>query len=497
MDTTHSILRSAKSFLAGTALSRLSGLFREIALAATFGASSEIAAFYVSYRLANLFRRLFGEGNLQAAFVPHFASLKEEGIYFFRDTAYSMGIILLFAVVFLEGALWGCKSVFSPDWIPIIDLTMWMVPGLFFICLYGLNSALLQCRKKYFIPAVAPVAFNFVWIAVILLFPDVRFLAIAITVAFAGQWLVTAFEGFRQLSFKEWLQPNLFSPEFKKLLKPIALGIIGIGAVQINSTLDPIFARIADLQGPAFLWYAIRIQQLPLALFGIALSGAFLPPLSRETDPIRRRRLLDSALRYSAALMLISTFGIFSLGEVGVNLIYGHGDFTFQDVRETYWCLWAYGAGLIPSVFVLILAAGFYAEKNYRMPTIASLLAVGANVALNALFVFGFGWGAISIALATSLSSLLNAIVLSRGAFNASFWVFFCKMTGACAIGAAVVSGLYGIWGEPATRDLFLQASQVAIFGIIYVGVLAAVAKALNLNELFDLFRKNIQTNSF
>lgn len=490
MDTTHSILRSAKSFLAGTLLSRLSGLLRDMALAISFGSAPEVAAFFVSYRLANLFRRLFGEGNLQAAFTPHYVSLKEGGNTFFRDTAYSMGILLLGTVAFLEVFLWGVRGFLEADWQEIVDLTLWMVPGLFFICLYGLNSALLQCHKKYFIPAVAPVIFNFIWIAVVLLIPDVRFLAIAITLAFAGQWLVTAFEGFRLLSFREWLKPCLFSPEFKKLLKPMFLGIIGIGAVQLNSALDAIFARMADLKGPAFLWYAIRIQQLPLALFGVALSGALLPPLSREQDPMKRQTLLDAALRYSATLMLLSTFGILSLGEVGVNLLFGHGDFTFVDVRATTHCLWAYGVGLVPSVFVLILAASCYAEKNYRAPTVASLLAVGANMALNALFVFGFGWGAISIAIATSLSSLLNAMALAKGAFNRSFWLFFVKMSFVCATAAGSVFMLYAFWADGATRDPFLQASHVAIFTILYVGIVIALAKALGLRELFDLVRR-------
>src|SRR5205085_206135 len=99
------------------------------------------------------------EGNLQAGFVPHFAALKEEGGHFFRDVAYSMGLILIVMITLLEGLLWALRSLVSSDWLSIIDLTMWMVPGLFFICLYGLNSSLLQCRKKYFIPAAAPVVF--------------------------------------------------------------------------------------------------------------------------------------------------------------------------------------------------------------------------------------------------------------------------------------------------------------------------------------------------
>ncbi|PIS02024.1 MAG: murein biosynthesis integral membrane protein MurJ [Chlamydiae bacterium CG10_big_fil_rev_8_21_14_0_10_42_34] len=491
VDTSHSILRSARSFLAGTALSRVSGLFRDIAMAISFGSSPEVAAFMVSYRLANLFRRLLGEGNLQAGFIPHFTALKENGGQFYRDTTYSMGLILIFTVLALEGICLGLMPVVGSDWAQIIELSMWMIPGLFFICLYGLNSSLLQCQKKFFLPAVAPVLFNFIWIGAVFYRPDVRFLSIAITAAFAGQWLVTVFEKRKILPLKQWLRPHFFSPEFKKLLRPLMLGIVGVSAVQFNSALDAIFARLADLQGPAFLWYAIRIQQLPLALFGIALSGALLPPLSRTEDPDHRKELLSHALKTSGALMLICTFGIFALGSVGVNLLYGHGDFSQLAVIQTTDCLWGYGLGLIPSVFVLILANRFYAEKNYKTPMRGSLIAVGANIAFNAFFVFGLGWGAISIAIATSLSAVLNAVILGKGSFSIDFWRFFLKMGFACALPAASAMAIESMWMEVLPRSVVIQTVQFCFLSALYLGGVAFMVWRLRLTEVAELiFRK-------
>lgn len=483
LDTPHSILRSARSFLAGTALSRVSGLLRDIVMAIYFGSSPAVAAFMVSYRLTNLFRRLLGEGNLQAGFVPHFVELKEQGAIFYRDVAFSMAAILCLVLILLEGVLWLSLSLAPADWIEIIELSMWMAPGLFFISLYGLNAALLQCRKKYFLPAVAPIAFNLVWIAAVLYFPDVRFLSMAITAACAGQWLMTVPEGARLLSFKEWLKPKLFSPGFKVFLRPLMLGIVGVSAVQLNSALDTIFARFADLQGPAFLWYAIRIQQLPLALFGLALSGALLPSLSRTEDPSVRKQLLHSALKQSSLLMLICTFAIFALGSVGVNLLYGHGDFSPASVQETRRCLWGYGVGLIPSVFTLLLAARYYAEKNYRTPTLASLAAVGANIALNALFVFVFHWGAVSIAIATSLSSLLNMALLARGAFTLELARFFAQTALASAIPAALVLGVEQMALEPLPRLFAAQLLQFGILSTIYLGTLAILIRGFGLQK--------------
>jgi putative peptidoglycan lipid II flippase len=468
MDTTNSILRSAKSFFAGTLLSRFSGLLRDMVMAACFGSSIEISAFMVSYRLANLFRRLLGEGNLQASFIPHFIALKEEGPKFYRDTLFSMGLLLLLIVACLEILLWGCRYWVSPDWLEIIELCMWMTPGLFFICLYALSASLLQCQKKYFLPAVAPVAFNFIWIGSTLLFKNVQWLSLSITLAFAGQWLITVFEERKLLTLKEWLQPKLFSSAFKALLKPLGLGITGIGAVQLNSALDTIFARMADLKGPTFLWFAIRLEQLPLALFGVALSGALLPPLARAEKEEQRHSLLQIGLKQSAAFMFLATFGIFALAKVGVNLLYGRGDFTVLDVKETVYCLWGYGVGLIPSVFIMLLASYYYAQKNYRTPALASLISVCVNLLLNAFFVFVLKWGAVSIALATSLSAFVNMAFLSKGAFR-GLGVTFFKMGLGSILGAALTLCVENLWLQSYPRDLFAQLIQMAMLSVVYL----------------------------
>jgi len=513
MDTSHSILRLARRFFAGTLLSRFSGMARDVAMAFCFGSAPEIAAFMVSYRLANLFRRLLGEGNLQAGFVPEFESLKAESrpraIQFYREVSFSLGIVLVGLILVLEGLFWACWHWVSSDWKNIVELAMWMVPGLFFICQSALNGSLLQCEKKYFLPAAAPVAFNCVWIVAAVSVwnlpkeEGVRWLALAVTGAFAIQWLATAIEG-KKILGKSSERPKLFSDHWKKLLKPLSLGIIGVGAVQFNSALDAIFARLADPEGPAFLWYAIRIEQLPLALFGIALSGALLPPLSRAIksgDLGRYLQLLQSSLRHSALLMVVCFFGILALGGVGVNLLYGHGDFNSSDVRSTLHCLWAYGLGLVPSVFVLLLASGFYAQKSYRQPTLAALASVGLHIFLNALFVFAFKWGAVSVALSTSAAAFLNAALLTRGLqekvgeiFTASFWRFFLKIALCCAIPAAICyeMGLFWMKGE-FPRSFALQAMQFAVLSGVYLGGVGVLVWRLKIEEFSVLFKRKIE----
>jgi putative peptidoglycan lipid II flippase len=208
------------------------------------------------------------------------------------------------------------------------------------------------------------------------------------------------------------------------------LTVIGVGAVQINNAVDGVFARFASLEGPAYLWYAIRLQQLPLALFGVALSSVLLPPLSRA-EPTEQDALLMYGLKRSFSLMMPCTIGTLVLGCTSINLLYGRGDFSQEATYQTIICLWGYGLGLIPSVFVLLLAPSFYAQKNYKTPALFSVMSVVVNMVFNGLFVFLFKWGPLSIALATSLGAFFNLWLLMRKKnlkISLEVWVHFGKI---------------------------------------------------------------------
>ncbi len=431
-DTSLTILHSAKRFFSGTLLSRITGLGRDVALAFAFGTDSALAAFLVAFRFAHLLRRLLGEGAFQTAFIPAFEGLRHESNLragrFFADlyAALSILLILLISIGLAGGTalLWHIEL--NPGNAEIVKLTLLMLPSLLFICLFGLNASLLQCEKYYFLPAFAPTAFNLFWIVGALSLKGLPTvvamprLALFINVACFCQWLVTApttWQIVKNLGVMNiWKNLHPLATDLKKLTAPMLLGLIGIGASQINNALDAVFARYASLEGPAYLWYAIRIQQLPLGLIGIALSGALLPALARtinvngvELENLKKfKELLNSTLKKCLLLMLPITIGMFLFGRFGIQLIYGHGDFDAAAVTETTYCLWGYALGLIPMALVLILAPGFYAQKNYRLPTQASVASMVLNVILNCWFVFGLHWGAASIAITTSLSAWLN-----------------------------------------------------------------------------------------
>lgn len=430
-DSTQTILKSAKHFFSGTVLSRISGMLRDMMMAYAFGTQASIAGFMLAFRFSHLLRRLFGEGALQSAFVPEFEALRYQSatraFSFFRNLAallmlFLSMIILIFSLIIGAFLLYGQLQEGTQD---ILFLTALMLPSLFFICLFGLNASLLQCEKNYFTPSVAPVAFNLIWIIVVFFLRHIEesqampWMASGIIVACFFQWAITVPKTIeilkKNLLSNWWKDIQLFSSDIVKMGKPLLLGIIGVGASQINNAIDGLFARFADAEGPALLWYSIRIQQLPLALFGIAISGALLPPLSRAIkahDWSQYQQFLQYALQQTAALMIPATLFLLISGDACINLIYGRGGFDSASIAGTTLCLWAYGAGLIPMALVLMLAPACYAQNDYRLPAYASFLTMGLNCLLNSWMISGLGLGATSVALATSISAWVNLFFL-------------------------------------------------------------------------------------
>ena len=432
-DSIHSIKRSAFRFLSGTALSRMTGMVRDMVLAYAFGTHPALAALFVAFRLSSVCRRLFGEGALQSAFIPYFESLKKENLQraytFFRDLNCFMGAFLIVFIIasmaLLQGSSWFVS--WSSGNSQIVFLTTLLMPTLFFICLFGLNISLLQCHKRYFTAGVTPAYFNISIIIGALWFQSTP--AAAAMPSIAGflilgcflQWLASFVPAVN--SMKTVVKTGLFhhirllSSDVKGLAKPLFLGMVGAGASQINNAIDALFARYADPEGPAQLWYALRLQQLPLALFGIALSGALLPPLSRALlagNEKEYKLFLEFSLRRIVALLLPATLGLVVLGFPLINLVYGRGDFHLLAIVTTTSCLQGYALALVPTGFVIMLAPAFFAQKDYRTPALGAFLALFINCFLNCVMVFFFHWQAVSIAIATGISAWCNALYLWR-----------------------------------------------------------------------------------
>lgn len=428
-DSIQTIFKSARHFFSGTLFSRLTGFFRDITTAYVFGVSPSVAAFMVAFRFSHLLRRVLGEGALQGAFTPQFENLRiqdpKAAAHFFSQVNTLLTTFLCAIVIFSMFFLEGIIGFFSIDNKEIVSLITLLMPGLIFICLYGLNSALLQCQKKYFLSSFAPSILNLGWIAAVLSLSSfsaenaMPWLALSVVFATMAQWLVTVPGCYRALRSLDpsasWLTKKINMSHIKALLGPIAISTIGIAATQINTACDAIFARYADLEGPAYLWYAIRIQQLPLALFGIALASALLPPLSRAAKAGNSKlfhHFLRTAWRSTLGLMLPISAIIFLWGEQILSMIYGHGHFDLEAVQMTQFCLEGYTLGLIPMALLICHVQGCYAQGNYKAPMYASLISITTNCILNSWFVMGLGYGAASVAVATGISAWIQLAIL-------------------------------------------------------------------------------------
>jgi putative peptidoglycan lipid II flippase len=459
-DNPYTILKYAFSFFSGTFLSRIGGLARDISMAYCFGTTPSIAAFLVAYRFSNLLRRIFGEGILLNGFIPLFETYRSkdpiEALRFFRDLVFSVSTMLIFIIVTLEIGLGFCFFQASQNNKEIIYFTMLMLPGLLFVSLFGLFGGILQCEKKYFLSGVAPLAFNFIWIAAIWLFYGqssfnaARGLSIAVVLAFIFQWALTlphVLNFFlKKLTWNELFCCRLFPREVRQMFRAISLGVIGVGATQFNNALDFIFARFTSLEGPAYLNYAIHLYQLPLALFGIGMSTALLPSLSRSVqkkDWGHFHTLLEFTLSKTCLLLIPCSAGLMAVGASTVALIYTHGNFDQEAASATTLCLWSYSLGLVPAGVAILLASSFYAQKDFFTPAFATLSSVALNIALNGACVFWLKGGVPSVAFTTSLASIWNAyflfsrLVTKNGhVFSKEFKidilkVFFCSLMAA------------------------------------------------------------------
>jgi putative peptidoglycan lipid II flippase len=429
-DSLSILFRRFTHFLSGTLFSRVTGLARDVVTAYAFGTDASVAALMVAFRLSHCLRRLLGEGALQGAFTPKYATLQSSdpasAARFFCDLRAALSLVLIFAIV-IGGSILGALlagGVWTEGAAEIAWLTLLLLPGLLFICLYGLHAALLQSMGAYWTAAVAPAWLNIGWIAGALALAHLPpsqampWLAGAIVIATAVQWLVTLPAVGRVLAGHTVSLRNCTpsSQHVRSLFVPLLCTMGGIAAGQINSALDVLFARYADASGPAYLWYAIRLQQLPLALFGIAIANTLLPSLSRAAkagDEERFRSFLRYACRSTLVLLSIASLVLVCAGRWLIQLLYARGDFGEIAVLMTEQCLWGYTFALLPTGLVLCLAPAFYAKGDYRTPLYASLASVTLNSVLNAWFVGVMGWGSASIAWGTGISAWLNLAVLS------------------------------------------------------------------------------------
>ena len=431
------ILRSTAVVGGMTWISRLAGVPREMLMAWLFGAGLAKSAFNIAFRIPNLFRRLFGEGALSAAFVPIFTEILEREGQAAANRLASRVAGLLCATLSIITALGILLALalqhywFTPDsrWAAILPMLRIMLPYAPLICLAALIMGILNALRSFAIPALTPVLLNLAMIAatgmVWLFVPGdslvrIRVVAWSVLIAGALQVAVQLPELVRRgVSLRlrlGWRQDEAL----RRIFQNMAPVVLGASVFQINVAVDDLIAMWAAPWAPAVLGYADTIAYLPLGLFGTALGTVLLPTFSRQVARNEQAALCATIEQSVRHALLISApaaiaMGVFALPMVQV--IYLHGKFTAQDAIWTMRALAAFSPGIVFFSLQRVLTPAFYALKDTRTPTRVAVWGVGMNFTLNVLFVLTWpqGWKHVGLIVSTVIVSAINCASLWRG----------------------------------------------------------------------------------
>src|SRR5579883_2240676 len=475
-----------------TLLSRIVGFVRDIVLSALLGSGPIADAFFVAFKLPNLFRRLFAEGAFSAAFVPLFAKeLQGEG----RDAALAFArqahacllmILVPFSLVMMlamPAVIWVMAPGFTDD-TSIFDKAVTFgritFPYLVFISLASLYGGVLNSIDRFAEVAFTPVLLNITLIGCVLglspMLPDSGYAA-AIGVALAGflPWLWLLFSCWRDGLAMKLVRPR-YTDDVRRLVKLATPVAIGGGAQQVSTLLEVVWASLLPAGSISALYYADRITQLPLGVIGIAIGTALLPLLSRqlragETDAAMANQ--NRAIEFGLLFSLPSTAALWILAEPLIRVLFEHGKFGPADTLRSAGALGAYAVGLPAFMLIKALTSGFFARHDTRTPlgiALAQSIAGWVNALLLAVVLLGRGhW-------------LPDARLKSRA------WRMVLATAGMTLALAGLLVMLRPALAHPDSRGVIALLGTCAAGGLVY-GLLGAVLGVVRLSEMRFLMR--------
>ena len=412
-----------------TMVSRVLGFARDMMIAAVLGAGPIADAFFVALKLPNLFRRLFGEGAFNAAFVPAFAGLlavegraaaRQFAEEAFAVMAFWLGIMTIAGEIFMPQMM----TVLAPGFAAIpakfalaVELSRITFPYLILICLAALISGVLNGLDRFTAASASYVVFNVISIACLLwLTPHVptagHALAWGVTISGVAQLLLLLWAAQRAGMALRLPRPRL-TPHIRLLLRRMLPGLLGAGVTQLNLAVDVIIASLLPSGTVSILYYADRVQQLPLGVIGTAVGTAMLPLLSRQVragEATAALGTLNRAIEYALFLTLPAALALIVSAWPVMSVLFGRGAFDAQSVRFSAQALAAYALGLPAFVLVKVLAPGFFARADTVTPVKIGLASVGMNLAMNLAFMVPLRH--VGPALATSLAAIFNVVWL-------------------------------------------------------------------------------------
>jgi putative peptidoglycan lipid II flippase len=433
------LLRSGAIVSAMTLISRVLGLVRDVVVANLMGAGSSADVFFFANKIPNFLRRLFAEGAFAQAFVPVLTEYQEkhtedETRELLSKVAGTLG--LLVTVVTLVGVIGSpiLSALFGGGWFVAwlndepngakFELATLMLkitfPYLWFITFTALAGSILNTRGRFAVSAFTPVFLNVAIIAAALyLAPNMAQPEIGLA---CGVFLGGLIQFLFQIPFllREralprpswgWKHPGVV--KIRTLMIP---ALFGVSVSQINLLFDTFIASFLVTGSISWLYYSDRLLEFPLGLFGIAIATVILPALSRKHVNASGEgfsHTMDWGIKAIVFLGMPATLGLIVLAKPMLMVLFMRGEFTLSDVDMASYSLMAYGSGLLNFMLIKVLAPGYYSRQDTKTPVRYGIIAMLSNMVFNLVFAIPFGY--VGLAIATSLSALLNAGLLYRG----------------------------------------------------------------------------------
>ncbi len=413
-----------------TMASRILGFVRDILIAATLGAGMVADVFFIAFKVPNFFRRLFAEGAFNAGFVPLFSDRLEKGGRTagrqFAEEILSVFLIGLFIVVtlfqiFMPWAMLGLAPGFraTPEKFDLaVALTRITFPYLFFISLVSLLGGVLNTLARFWAAASAPILLNVCLILAITVgvnYTETPGHALAWGVAAAGAvQLIWLGWGCARAGFNLRLRWPRLTSNVKALIKLVLPAALGAGVVQVNLIIDLVLASTLPEGSVSYLFYADRLNQLPIGVVGVAVGTAILPMLSRQISNKREdaaKATLNRGIELALLLSIPAAAAFIVMPTALISTLFERGAFAAIQSEATAMALLAYSVGLPAYVLVKVLGPTFFARQDTRTPVLIASICVAVNIILNLILMQVLLHA--GLALATAISAWLNIVLMA------------------------------------------------------------------------------------
>jgi putative peptidoglycan lipid II flippase len=407
-----------------TLLSRLTGFARDIVLAAVLGAGPVADAFFVALRLPNHFRAIFAEGAFNAAFIPAYARIREQGgaekARVFADRIFTMlmatqAVLLAVALVFMPQVVSLLAPGFNEDpqrYALAVELTRITFPYLLLITLVTLYGGMLNALHRFAAAAAAPILLNLSIVTAL------AFAAFFPTAGHAAAWGVLAAGVLEALlligdgaraDVLAWFRRPRLDADIKAFFRALGPATVGSAGVQLALFADTVIASFLAAGAVSALYYADRLNQLPIGVIGIAVGTVLLPEMARRLaagDEAGARDAQNRAIELTLLLSVPCLVAFLIVPDLIMRALFQRGAFTAHDATAAAMTLAAYALGLFPFVLIRSMTAPFFARGDTATPVKASLTAAVVNIAFKVALMGSLAQ--VGLALATAIGAWVN-----------------------------------------------------------------------------------------